>query len=114
MTTENLEIKLKADMLNIYTLLQKEIKYTARRYKGKLDKPDTIAKDYAIALIHKEVKEDGNPDGFKKLKEAKRLDLCVEALVVRKKEYHSFIGEENIKKAKDKLEKHGYTPDNPA
>ncbi|MBO8167892.1 MAG: hypothetical protein H0Z35_01760 [Thermoanaerobacteraceae bacterium] len=67
------------DMINIYLRAKKECKYTPTRFLQLVIEKGGV--EAAKQLIHKE----GGTEGFRKLWEMKRLDLSVEALVLKKK-----------------------------
>lgn len=89
------------DMKEIYTRAKKECGYVASRFLQMLGEKGGI--DTARSLILK----DGGTDGFAKLWEMGRLDLSVEALVL-KEEYKELFTEEERKICKERLNEYGY------
>lgn len=92
------------DMMQIYLRAKKECKYNASRYFQMLSEKGGI--ETARALIYKV----GGTDGFEKLWELGRLDLTVEALVL-KGEYEELFTDEERDMCKKRLEEFGYTFD---
>ena len=101
---ESLEKKFKADMQNIYKIAKKELGYNATRFlqlisvKGELNA--------AKILISK----DGGTYGFEVLWENKRLDLSIEAHIL-KPEYIALFTDEERNICKQRLERFGYKID---
>jgi len=97
----DLERKFNNDMINIYKRADKELGYRATRFLQMLSKNGGI--NTAISLVRKE----GGTEGFAVLWENKRLDLSVEALVLRD-EYSELFSSEIRKVCKERLEQYGY------
>lgn len=92
------------DMLNIYKRANEELGYRASRFLQMISEKGAIAT--AISLASKP----GGTDGFTVLWENKRLDLSVEALIL-KSEYRPLFGEELCNQCKERLLEYGYNPD---
>jgi len=96
-----LENKFNEDMKNIYFAAKKEIGYNTIRFMKLVSQKGGLKA--AKQLIAKE----GGTYGFEVLWENKRLDLSVEALVLRP-EYESLFSDEERMLCKDRLGKYGY------
>lgn len=96
-----LEKKFNEDMKNIYLTAKKELKYNATRFLQILSEKGGL--QAAKILIAK----DGGTYGFEVLWEHRRLDLSVEAHVL-KTEYADFFTDEERKMCRDRLESFGY------
>lgn len=97
----DLERKFFTDMRDIYIIAKKELGYTAARFLQLLSEKGGV--DAARILISK----DGGTYGFEVLYEKKRLDLSVEALVL-KKEYYSLFSEEEREICRKRLMDYHY------
>ena len=97
-----LEQQFNEEMRNIYVVAKKELKYNATRFLQLLSEKGGVAA--AKQLIAK----DGGTYGFEVLWEMGRLDLSVEALVL-KPMYQSLFTDEECALCRERLEKHGYT-----
>lgn len=95
-----LEKKFHSDMENIYHVAKK-LKYNAIYFWGLICEKGGY--QAAKQLIH----TDAPSDGFTKLWELKRLDMSVEAHVL-KKEYKPLFTDEERKICADRLEAYGY------
>ena len=98
---EEMKRQFEQDMVNIYQTAKKECGYTATRFLQMIDKQGGWAT--AKQLIAKP----GGTDGFAKLWEHGRLDLSVEALVLRK-EYQSLFSEEEKRLCAERLKEYGF------
>jgi hypothetical protein len=98
----DIERKFNNEMINIYKRADKEIGYRATRFLQMLSEKGGI--NTAISLVSKE----GGTDGFSVLWENKRLDLSVEALVLRD-EYKELFSDEITKVCRERLEQYGYS-----
>lgn len=96
-----IEKKFNEDMKNIYFTAKRDIGYTATRFVQLVSQKGGL--QAAKQLIAKE----GGTYGFEVLWENKRLDLSVEALVL-KSEYETLFSDEERMICKDRLEKFGY------
>lgn len=96
-----LEQQFNQDMKNIYVTAKKDLKYNAARFLQLLSQKGGVAA--AKQLIAK----DGGTYGFEILWEAGRLDLSIEALVLRPEYGVLFTDEERALCAK-RLKDHGY------
>lgn len=97
----DLERKFNNEMINIYKKADKEIGYRATRFLQMLSDKGGI--NTAISLVSKE----GGTEGFAVLWENKRLDLSVEALVL-KDEYSELFSDEIREVCRARLEQYGY------
>ncbi len=98
----DIERKFNNEMINIYKRADKEIGYRATRFLQMLSEKGGI--NTAISLVSKE----GGTEGFAVLWENKRLDLSVEALVLRD-EFSELFSDEIWKVCKERLEQYGYS-----
>ena len=98
---DRLEKEFNEDMLQIYIRAKKEIKYNATRFLQLVNEKGGL--QAAKQLIAKE----GGSDGFRVLWENNRLDLSVEAHVI-KPEYMPLFSKEEIDNCKRLLEKVKY------
>lgn len=96
-----IENKFNEDMKNIYLTAKRDIGYTAIRFMQLVSQKGGL--QAAKQLIAKE----GGTYGFEVLWEKKRLDLSVEALVL-KPEYVTLFSDEERMLCVDRLEKFGY------
>lgn len=99
MTT--LEKRFEQDMIDIYTTAKKECGYNASRFLQMLG--DKGGLNAAKQLISKP----GGTDGFTTLWEHGRLDLSVEAHVL-KPEYEELFSDEERRLCRKRLEQFGY------
>ncbi|MDK2903909.1 MAG: hypothetical protein PWP48_216 [Clostridiales bacterium] len=98
---EPIENKFSEDMKNIYFTAKKDIGYTATRLLQLISQKGGL--QAAKQLISKE----GGTYGFEVLWENNRLDLSVEALVL-KPEYKTLFFDEERMICRDRLKKCGY------
>ena len=96
-----LEKKFFREMKEIYYRADKEIGYRATRFLQMLSEMGGVAT--AISLVSKP----GSTDGFIKLWENRRLDLSVEALVL-KEEYKELFSEDIRNICANRLKEYGY------
>lgn len=96
-----LDNKFTEDMNNIYHTAKKELKYTASRFI------QLVARDGGVKAAQKLISKNGGTYGFEVLWEYKRLDLSVEALVL-KPEYKELFTLEEREICKNRLEQFGY------
>lgn len=99
-----LENKFNEDMKSIYFIAKRELGYNATRFIQLVSQKGGLQADKQLIG-----KEDGTY-GFEVLWKNKRLDLSVEALVLRP-EYESLFSDEERKLCKDRLEQFGYIVD---
>lgn len=97
----DLEKRFEQDMLNIYTTAKKECGYNATRFLQMIGVKGGLVT--AKQLINKE----GGTEGFTTLWMCHRLDLSVEAHVL-KPEYRDLFTDEDRKMCRGRLEKFGY------
>lgn len=96
---ETIEFKFHSEMLLIYQLAKQECHYSARRYLAMLRRRGGV--ETAKRLLHsKKISE-----GYKTLKEYGRLDLTVEALVI-KQEWRELFTMEEIQIATKRLKEY--------
>ena len=88
-------------MRNIYVRADKECGYRATRFLQMLGEKGGVGT--AKSLISRP----GGTEGFTKLWEFNRLDLSVEALVIRE-EFQSLFTKEEIDTCKNRLNEYGY------
>ncbi|MGV8150090.1 MAG: hypothetical protein ACLKAN_13920 [Alkaliphilus sp.] len=98
-----LENKFNADMQNIYLTAKEKLGYNATRFLQLLSEKGGL--QAAKILISK----DGATYGFEVLWENKRLDLSVEALVL-KNEYQPLFSSKEREICLKRLKDFGYTP----
>ena len=98
---EKLKKKFEAEMVQIYTTAKEECGYNATRFLQMIGEKGGLAA--AKTLIGRQ----GGTDGFARLWECHRLDLSVEAHVL-KPEYEALFTEEERKLCRDRLEQFGY------
>lgn len=97
----DLERQFTKDMMNIYAIAKKECGYQASRFIQLVVEKGGVSA--AKQLIHKE----GGTYGFTTLWEHNRLDLSVEAYVL-KPEYKTLFTEEERKICKERLLEYGF------
>lgn len=106
------------DLFNIYATAGREVTYTtdrgeerpywANRYRQALQR--AVEADEVVEFVERLVMQGEPSRGFFYLKDAGRLDLTVEALVVdESKPYHSMFSREAINAAREQLDEHGFT-----
>ena len=98
-----LEKQFEAEMIDIYVTGKKECGYNASRFL------QMISRQGAVETAHQLSKMPGGTDGFTTLWSHGRLDLSVEAHVL-KEEYRELFTEEERKICADRLKEFGYTP----
>lgn len=99
---KSLEQQFDSEMRSIYTTAKKELGYNATRFLQLLSEKGGV--QAAKQLIRK----DGGTYGFEVLWENRRLDLSVEAHVL-KPEYHALFSEEDRALCQDRLKNHGFS-----
>ena len=99
-----LERKFNADMRNIYLTAKKELNYNATRFLQLLSEKSGV--QTAKILISK----DGGTHGLKVLCEKKRLDLSIEAHVL-KSEYQDLFSAKEREMCRKRLKDFGYILD---
>lgn len=99
-----LEKRFTVAMKEIYTRADKECGYRATRFLQMLSEYGAV--QTAINLVSKH----GGTEGFAKLWELGRLDLSVEALVL-KSEFQSLFTNETRGICRDRLKEYGYFPE---
>jgi len=96
-----IEDKFHDEMKKIYLKAKEEAHYPANRFI------QMVSNDGGLETAKKLIMKEGGSDGFTNLWERNRLDLTVEALVIRA-EFASLFSEEEIKICKERLKKYGY------
>ncbi len=92
----DLEKNFNEDMMRIYTTAKAELGYNATRFLQMLSQYG------GLATAHKLIATEGGTDGFTKLWEYGRLDLSVEAHVL-KPEYETLFSEVERNICRDRL-----------
>ena len=98
---KNLKLKFNIKMLNIYKLVKKECNYNATRYLQMVSEHGGL--ETARILLH----SNKVSDGYTALRECDRLDLTVEALVI-KMEWRELFTHEEINIAINRLKNYGF------
>lgn len=96
-----LENRFHEDMKSIYFTAKRELKYNASRFF------QLISKEGGLKAAKQLISKSGGTYGFEVLWENKRLDLSVEALVLRP-EYHELFTMEEREICKNRLKEFGY------
>ena len=96
-----LEKQFEQEMVDIYMTAKKECGYNASRFL------QMISAKGGLAAAKQLISKPGGTDGFTTLWEHGRLDLSVEAHVL-KPEYSSLFTDSERKLCKDRLEQFGY------
>lgn len=99
--TEYLEMDFHKDMISIYEKADKECNYRPTRFLQMLSKHGGIKTAKTL------IKTPGGTDGFTRLWELGRLDLSVEALVIRDK-YRDLFSQDEINKCRSILMEYKY------
>lgn len=89
-------------MLDIYHRAKKELKYNATRFL------QLVSERGGLTAAKQLIAVDGGTYGFETLWENNRLDLSVEAHVI-KPEYRELFTDEEIQICKKRLEEYGYS-----
>ena len=98
---EELKRQFELDMVNIYISAKKECGYNASRFL------QMIGRQGGWATAKQLIGKAGGTDGFATLWRHGRLDLSVEACVL-KPEYRDLFSEEERQICKERLESYGY------
>lgn len=96
-----LENKFHEDMKNIYFTAKKELKYNASRFF------QLVSREGGVRAAKQLISKSGGTYGFEVLWENKRLDLSVEALVLRPV-YHELFTTEERETCRNRLKEFGY------
>ena len=96
-----LEQKFNQDMRNIYILAKKECGYNATRFL------QLLSSKGGVAAAKQLIRAPGGTEGFETLLMCGRLDLSVEAHVI-KPEYSSLFAPEDIERCKSTLKELNY------
>ena len=97
----SLDNKFNEDMKNIYFTAKRDIGYTATRFM------QLVSQKGGLLAAKQLIAKEGGTYGFEVLWENKRLDLSVEALVL-KLEYEPLFSDNERKLCRDRLVKFGY------
>lgn len=97
----SVETEFDAEMLLVYQRAKKECNYNATRFLQMLSERGGLAT--ARTLIATE----GGTEGFIKLWECGRLDLAVEAIILKDK-YRSLFTEDEREMCRKRLDRYGY------
>jgi len=97
----DLELKFNEDMKNIYMVAKKDLKYNASRFWQLVCEKGGVQAAKILIL------KDGGTYGFEILWEHKRLDLSIEAHVLKPK-YAELFSEKERKLCEDRLEQFGF------
>lgn len=97
-----IENKFNEDMKNIYFSAKRDIGYTAIRFM------QLVSQKGGLQAAKQLVAKEGGTYGFEVLWENKRLDLSVEALVL-KPEYESLFSDDEKQLYNERLKEFGYT-----
>ena len=100
----DLEQKFTEDMVNIYKTAKKECGYVPTRFL------QLVGSKGGLVAAKQLISKPGGTDGFSTLWECGRLDLSVEAHVI-KPEYASLFTVDEVKACKDRLTEYGYKVD---
>ena len=98
------ERKFNIAMKDIYQTAKRECGYNATRFM------QMVAEKGGVIAAKQLISKPGGTDGFATLWECKRLDLSVEACVL-KEEYKELFTDEERKMCKDRLKEFGYKCD---
>lgn len=98
---KTLERKFDEDMINIYSSAKKDIGYKATRFM------QLVAKKGGLQAAKQLISKEGGTYGFEVLWENKRLDLSVEAHVI-KDEYQELFTDEERAICRKRLKDFGY------
>lgn len=96
-----IENKFHEEMNNIYFTAKKEIKYNASRFV------QLVAREGGLKAAKQLISKSGGTYGFEVLWENNRLDLSVEALVLRS-EFHELFTDEEKEICRNRLKDFGY------
>ena len=100
----DLEKRFEHDMIEIYTTAKRECGYNATRFL------QIVGAKGGLTAAKQLISKPGGTDGFTTLWEHHRLDLSVEAHVL-KPEYAELFTDEERKMCKERLEQFGYKVD---
>ena len=99
-----LKNKFHEDMTNIYLTAKKELKYNATRFI------QLVSREGGLKAAKQLIAKSGGTYGFEVLWENNRLDLSVEALVLRH-EYQELFTDEEREICRSRLKEFGYIID---
>lgn len=98
----NLEKRFSTEMKNIYVKADRECGYRATRFL------QVLAERGGVGAAKSLINKPGGTEGFTTLWELGRLDLSVEALVIRD-EFKSLFTDEEREMCKNRLKDYGYS-----
>ena len=98
---KELERKFNIDMINIYRKAKRELNYSATRFM------QLITEKGGLIAAKQLISKDGGTSGFATLWEMGRLDLSIEAHVL-KPEYKELFTEEEREICRGRLKEYGY------
>ena len=96
-----IEKKFNADMIELYSITLKECGYRATRFL------QLVSEKGGVVAVKQLISKTGGTEGFEKLWRCGRLDLSVEAYVL-KPEYDSLFTNDEKRKCRDLLISMGY------
>lgn len=96
-----LELDFYKEMLNIYEQADIQCNYRATRFK------QMVAENGGVITAKKLISKNGGTEGFLRLWECNRLDLSIEALVLKDKYKELFTNEER-RICKDRLKEYDF------
>ena len=100
--TSQIEIEFDRTMMEIYVRAKKEANYTATIFHRMLSKHRGV--ETAKRLIN----DPTVSDGYTALWERGRLDLTVEAVVLDNPRWHQLFTQDEIERARDRLDQYHY------
>ncbi len=100
----NLENQFEQEMLQLYVLAKQECGYNATRFLR------LVSEKGGLAAAKQLIRKEGGTDGFASLWEHHRLDLSVEAHVL-KPEYAALFTQEERRICQERLAQFGYRPE---
>ena len=95
------EKKFHQAMIDLYEITKKECGYKAVRFLQK------VCTEGGLAAAKQFISKPGGADGFRRLWECDRLDLSIEAYVL-KPEYRELFTDEERALCRERLEQYGY------
>jgi len=108
MSMEDLKRQLTSDLLNLYTTITNEVRVDGRAYVPTrfLQK---VTRSGGYETVVDLFSKMGPPhDGLTTLYEAERLDLSVEAFILKNSQYHSIFTQQMLNNARKQLKDLGF------
>ena len=90
-------------MCDIYRRAKRETKYNARRFI------QMVERDGGLATARYLINAKNVSEGYTALWELKRLDLTVEAMILKNEKYHSLFTEDELEICAERLRQYGYS-----